>query len=225
MSELLRIYLPEECGEDGYPYAWHRSTAWGPYPASDPRSNPRIKHLIRMEAGHRCERCNHPYPLGIATLHPRGEWTPCDTLCSHEGPYRWREAALGGEWRVDQLIERGFPVGESIMDDGPHGPVQRWEIEAQWRILTTHHLNGDKADCRWWNLAALCQRCHLTIQGRVVMEREFVREHTEWMKPHAAGFYAVKYLGEELTREETMARLDELLDLEFRQKSLLDGSA
>ncbi len=85
---------------------------------------------------------------------------------------------------------------------------------ARWRILTVHHLNGVKADCRWWNLAALCQRCHLTIQGRVVMDRAFILEHTDWMKPHAAGFYADKYLGEQLTREQTLARLDELLALE-----------
>lgn len=28
-------------------------------------------------------------------------------------------------------------------------------------ILTVHHINGDKADCRDENLIALCQRCHL----------------------------------------------------------------
>lgn len=33
-------------------------------------------------------------------------------------------------------------------------------------VLTVHHLDGDKSNCRWWNMAALCQRCHLRIQGR-----------------------------------------------------------
>ena len=32
--------------------------------------------------------------------------------------------------------------------------------------LTVHHLNGVKSDCRYENLVALCQRCHLHIQGR-----------------------------------------------------------
>ena len=27
--------------------------------------------------------------------------------------------------------------------------------------LTVHHFDGDKANCEWWNLMALCQRCHL----------------------------------------------------------------
>ncbi len=107
-----------------------------------------------------------------------------------------------GEWSpCDDVCAHGGPVR--------HGPT-----EAQWRILTVHHLNGVKGDCRWWNLAALCQRCHLVIQGRVVLERVYPFEHSEWFKPYAAGYYASVYLGEDLTREETMLRLDELLALE-----------
>ena len=90
-----------------------------------------------------------------------------------------------------------------------------FEVEARWRILTVHHLNGAKHDLRWWNLASLCQRCHLYVQRKVVMERVYIWEHTEWFKPHAAGWYAAAYLGENLTREQTMARLDELLALEL----------
>lgn len=82
------------------------------------------------------------------------------------------------------------------------------------RVLTVHHWDGDKANCRWWNLMALCQRCHLSIQGRVDPHQAYMLEHAEWCKPYAAGLYAWKYLGEELTREETMARLEELLALE-----------
>ena len=83
-----------------------------------------------------------------------------------------------------------------------------------WRILTVHHLDGDKSNCRWWNLAPLCQRCHLSIQGRVVMEQPYIFEHSEWFKPYVAGFYAWKYLDEDLTREEVEARMEELLALE-----------
>lgn len=84
-----------------------------------------------------------------------------------------------------------------------------------WRILTVHHLNGDKSDCRWWNLLALCQRCHLSIQGRVNLERPWVMvEHTPWFRPYVAGWYALRYLGRDLDRAEVMERLDELLELE-----------
>ena len=90
--------------------------------------------------------------------------------------------------------------------------------EAAWRILTVHHLrlgHEHKRDLRWWNLAALCQRCHLQIQGKVVLERVWPHEHSDWFKPYAAGWYAASYLGEDLTREQVEARLDELLALEL----------
>ena len=31
--------------------------------------------------------------------------------------------------------------------------------------LTVHHFDGNKSNCEWWNLMALCQRCHLRRQG------------------------------------------------------------
>ncbi len=118
--------------------------------------------------------------------HGNGEWSPCDERCTHrDARESWRWGGLGTD-----------------------------EPEARWRILTVHHLTGDKADLRWWNLAALCQRCHLTVQGRVQMARVYPWEHSEWFKPYAAGWYAWAYLGEELDRAEVEARLDGLLALE-----------
>lgn len=58
---------------------------------------------------------------------------------------------------------------------------------------------------------ALCQRCHLTVQGQVKPETPWFLEHSEWFKPYVAGFYAKKYEGREITREEAMARMAELL--------------
>lgn len=158
-----------------------------------------IKHLVREEAGHRCVRCGHPYHVGRHPMEREYDdeggfvyvsWSPCDDRCTH-----------GGETRL-----KPAPYPQS-MYMGPR-------TEARARILTVHHLNGDKADCRWWNLASLCQRCHLRIQRTVVLPRVFPWEHTEWFKPYAAGWYAHAYLGEDLTREETLERLDELLALE-----------
>jgi hypothetical protein len=61
---------------------------------------------------------------------------------------------------------------------------------ARGYTLTVHHLDMDPSNCRWWNLAALCQRCHLQIQAKVVMERVWMFEHTPWFKPYVAGYYA-----------------------------------
>lgn len=90
----------------------------------------------------------------------------------------------------------------------PHDPKAGY-------CLTVHHLDGNKSNCAWWNCVPLDQRCHLQIQAKVVVDRPWVMaEHTAWFRIYAAGFYAQKYLGLDLTREETEARLDELLGLE-----------
>lgn len=205
LAEVMREYAPSECGPDGYPRAWHRLPEpwlleWSSGIVESectPGAVMGVKHVVRAEAGHRCIRCNHPYRPGLSA---RGEWTPCDGSCTHGGPIR-----------VHGLnYEASKPAG--VLAQELTVPV-----EAQWRILTVHHLRTGadaKRDPRWWNLAALCQRCHLTIQGKVQMDRVWPWEHTPWFRPHAAGFYAWRYLGEELTRAETMARLDELLALE-----------
>lgn len=174
---VLRVHDPavDPFGPDGYPLAWHAEA----------------KHLVREMAGHRCERCGHPYRKGD------GEWSQCDAECRHEGPVRASAVDAPRGWDKE----------------GAMRPVKAL-VEAQWRILTVHHLNGVKGDLRWWNLAALCQRCHLTIQGKVLMERVWPWEHSEWFKPHAAGWYAVAYLGLDLPREQVLAQMDELLALE-----------
>lgn len=156
-----------------------------------------IKHAVREAAGHRCIRCHHPYAKGA------GEWSPCDAGCghSHRGPLRVNDG--DGGW-----IEVEDSTPALWMFDGA-------EVEARWRILTVHHLNGNKADCRWWNLVSLCQRCHLRVQRVVVMGRIWPWPHSDWFKPYAAGYYASVYLGEELERHEVSARLDELLALEL----------
>lgn len=187
MGEAL-LRLYDEPHRDGYPEPWVSKA---------------IPNLVREQAGHRCIRCGHPYRKGE---HGNGEWSPCDAECTHGAPYR--VVAMGGGVITVSVEE-------------PERSIQGWraagDVFARWRILTVHHLNGDKLDCRWWNLTALCQRCHLTIQGKVRMERRFLAEHSDWFKPYAAAWYAWDRLGEDLTREETMERLDELLALEDRQ--------
>lgn len=37
--------------------------------------------------------------------------------------------------------------------------------DGRQRVLTVHHANGNKADCRPQNLLALCQVCHLSVQA------------------------------------------------------------
>lgn len=190
MPDLLRLYEAGEAEEDGYPLAWHEE----------------IKDLIREQAGHRCIRCGHPY----RTKQSNPEWSPCDDKCTHQGPFRYRYNE-----KQDWTFLAKPPRSELVL--GPNGYLHLMNgatVEAGRRVLTVHHLDGNKLNCRWWNLAALCQRCHLQIQGRVKMSQIYPFEHSDWFKPYAAGYYALTYNGEEITREEAMDRLDDLLALE-----------
>lgn len=74
-----------------------------------------------------------------------------------------------------------------------------------WYILTVHHLDGDKSNNAWWNTLALCQRCHLSIQGRVAPERPFLFQHTKWFVPYVCGFYAKYHAGLDITRQQADA--------------------
>ena len=74
--------------------------------------------------------------------------------------------------------------------------------DGKLRILTVHHLTGQKDDNRWWNLLALCQSCHLTIQGKVIPEQAYLHPHSAWFVPYVCGFYAATIGGVDITREE-----------------------
>ena len=65
----------------------------------------------------------------------------------------------------------------------PHDP-------ASGHTLTIHHLDMDRGNCRWWNLIPLCQKCHLQIQHKVILERSWIFSHSSWFKPYVAGYYA-----------------------------------
>lgn len=110
-------------------------------------------------------------------------------------------------------------------DDAPqirqHGKAGRAECDAacrhacdgKQRILTVHHFDGDKSNNRWWNLLSLCQACHLVIQAKVIPERPYLWEHSDWIKPYVAGFYAAYYGQQHITRAEAEQELERWLVL------------
>lgn len=152
-------------------------------------------------AGHRCVRCGHPYKKGE---HGKGEWTRCDERCTHKGPLGF----LYDDGVSVREFEAEATAGEHFQRPGGN------RVVARWRIATVHHLDGNKANCAWWNLLPLCQRCHLTIQGKVNPHQPFMLEHSEWFKPYVAGFYAKKYEGRDITREEAESEMERLLKYE-----------
>lgn len=79
-------------------------------------------------------------------------------------------------------------------------------------VLTVHHIDLNPANNAWWNTVALCQRCHLHVQAKVIIERPWMFEHAPWFKPYVAGFYAHS-LGLPEDKEWVMQHFDDLIHL------------
>jgi hypothetical protein len=143
-------------------------------------------------------------PLEFAGRYPR-EWAQVAVevkeaagwrciRCQHpDSPQRCRELSVARGWQ---------PCDERCRHS---------RREERRRVLTVHHLDGDKGNGAWWNLLALCQVCHLQVQAKVDPARTYLWHHKRWLRPYVAGYYAHAVLGEELGRQEVEERLGELL--------------
>jgi 5-methylcytosine-specific restriction endonuclease McrA len=120
----------------------------------------------------------------------------------------WRCVRCGHPDHPEDCTAAGLPRGQLPCDGGctHRGPTRQ-------RVLTVHHLDGDKGNGAWWNLLALCQVCHLVIQAKVQLERCYLWPHSHWFRPYVAGYYAWAVLGQELSRAEVDDRIEELLAL------------
>jgi hypothetical protein len=101
-------------------------------------------------------------------------------------------------------------------------------------VLTVHHLDINPSHCQWWNVPALCQKCHLIIQHKVVIEQPYFFSHSEWFKPYVAAYYGVvegifpstfDYFEslKLVSRETVAARMDELLALGLKITIISDA--
>ena len=142
----------------------------------------------------------------MVTEYP-GDWT--ETIAPRvKGEAGWRCARCRHPDHPEDCIIQGVVRGHLPCDDQCFGHSQ----DGRRRVLTVHHLDGDKSNVAWWNLAPLCQVCHLSVQARVALEQTYPFHHTPWFRPYVAGYYAWAVLGEDLDREEVEARLTELLE-------------
>lgn len=142
-----------------------------------------LSDAVKASVGHRCIRCFHPFT-------EEGKPLVCDSQCDqHKGVHRNNDPRF--QWSIVQLSD-GRLLGLNY---------------------GVHHFDGDKSNNRWWNLMPLCNSCHLKIQGGVIPERQWLFEHSGWMKPYVAGFYAFWFERLDVTREEVEGDLDRFLAL------------
>lgn len=83
-------------------------------------------------------------------------------------------------------------IAQTVKDDADWRCVRCWADHDPNRgyCLTVHHFDGNKSNCERWNLMALCQRCHLSVQARVDPEVPLMFWPSTWAMPYIAGFYA-----------------------------------
>ena len=117
-----------------------------------------------------------------------------------EYPADWPEIARAvkeaAEWRCERCGHCDDPARRVVGEPGRKVPSGRLPCDehcthasnGKQRSLTVHHLDGDKANCEPWNLAALCQVCHLSVQARVDFYRPYLLPHTPWMARHVQDF-------------------------------------
>lgn len=167
----------------------------GAYPPEWPAVSLRVK----VEARFRCARCRHPGARWVPGVVDPERYMRNLTRLFQRPPRLRIDRVEGGAY-----VRAGWlPCDRRC--------VEHSRYDHRLRTLTVHHMDNDKANLRWWNLAPLCQVCHLQIQAKVAMPATYLHPHSEWFLPYVAGYYAFTVLGEDLTRAEVEARLPELL--------------
>ena len=99
-------------------------------------------------------------------------------------PEDWRQIADAVKeragWRCVRCGHRQERPGEPAQCD-QHCQHKR---DGKQRVLTVHHLDGDKNNSEWWNLAALCQVCHLHVQAAYHPDQIPLFELESWLVPY-----------------------------------------
>lgn len=85
-------------------------------------------------------------------------------------------------WAVLATTVKDEAGWKCVRCNEPHNPKAGY-------CLTVHHFDGDKANEARWNLMALCQRCHLQVQGRVDPRIPILIDPSVWAMPYIAGLY------------------------------------
>lgn len=70
------------------------------------------------------------------------------------------------------------------------------------QCLTVHHFDGDKANNARWNLMALCQACHLSVQARVDPVQGLMAPPSPWCIPYIVGMVRANKTPEPLGYDE-----------------------
>ena len=117
-------------------------------------------------------------------------------MASNGYPPEWPALSLRlkqeAGWRCERCGHPDDPAVRGLLGVGPGRlPCDArctHPRDGKQRMLTVHHLDMVKSNLERYNLAVLCQFCHLSVQARVIFLRPWFLPHTPWMVPHVEGY-------------------------------------
>ena len=56
--------------------------------------------------------------------------------------------------------------------------------------LNAHHLDWNRSNCAWWNLACLCAKCHLFVQIENEYTQVWMISKEPWLQVHIDGYWS-----------------------------------
>lgn len=113
-------------------------------------------------------------------------------MANNRYPQNWKqiskEAKDAAFWRCESC-------------ERPHDPDNFF-------TLTVHHIDRDKQNVDWWNLAVLCKDCHVALHRRENLMTYLDLANEPWFRPHLAGAIAHLVLGRTISRADAMRNHD-----------------
>ena len=64
----------------------------------------------------------------------------------------------------------------------------RFHEKSRGRGLNVHHLDWNRSNCAWWNLACLCAKCHLFVQKETERQKTWMLSDAPWLQKHIDGY-------------------------------------
>lgn len=123
---------------------------------------PEIRKRILEREGHACKFCRAPNHTKIVRLGGTGLWAPAPLHAPVGLSAFAAEVANHADWSECWRDERGeWRAASTVV-----GLPARYQPFVTEVVLTVAHLDNDLVDHSDANLAALCQRCHLTHDAR-----------------------------------------------------------
>jgi len=159
-GETLKKHFCIDCGNEIYYKSIRCSNCWGIF-------NSGTNHYLFKGEGNRtcdkidyCSKCKKEITVGSKSGYCKS--------CSHKG--KLNISYIDGHCYDPYPSEFNKQLKESIRDRDGHkcqycGKTEEHERQELNKVLSIHHIDYDKTNCKETNLISLCQTCNITVNA------------------------------------------------------------